>query len=138
METKFSRVKYWADVRVGIHSICVLQENLGPNQQQYYANVALKFNLKAGGINQRLPEQLGFLHNGDTMVVGIDVSHPAPKSSKSCVLLSYAFILAEWHISRDSTLETCLERTRLRIREILTLEFLSGGNAEYRGGSGKH
>ena len=75
----YARVKYWGDVRVGIHSVCVLAEKLdkGP---QYYANVALKFNLKCGGVNQLLPKQLGFLNDGDTMVVGIDVTHPAPKS----------------------------------------------------------
>lgn len=75
----YARVKYWGDVKVGIHSVCVLAENLkkGP---QYFANVALKFNLKCGGVNQLLPKQLGFLNDKDTMVVGIDVTHPAPKS----------------------------------------------------------
>ena len=75
----YARVKYWGDVRTGIHSVCVLADNLnkGPT---YYANVALKFNLKCGGINQLLPEQLGFLNEGRTIVVGIDVTHPAPKS----------------------------------------------------------
>lgn len=75
----FACVKYWGDVRVGIHSVCVLAGNLdrGPT---YYANVALKFNLKLGGVNQLLPGQLGFLNKGRTMVVGIDVTHPAPKS----------------------------------------------------------
>ena len=75
----YARVKYCGDVKTGIHSVCVLEENLekGPN---YYANVALKFNLKMGGVNQLLPSQLGFLNQGTTMVVGIDVSHPPPKS----------------------------------------------------------
>jgi len=45
------------------------------------ANIALKFNLKCGGVNQLLPAQkLGFLAQGKTMIVGIDVTHPAPKS----------------------------------------------------------
>ena len=77
----YSRVKYWGDVKVGIHSVCVLAENLDKGAQ-YYANVALKFNLKCGGVNQLLKQQLGFLNDGNTMVVGIDVAHPAPKTSK--------------------------------------------------------
>lgn len=75
----YGRVKYWGDVKAGIHSVCVLAENLDKGAQ-YYANVALKFNLKCGGVNQLLEKQLGFLNNGNTMVVGIDVAHPAPKS----------------------------------------------------------
>ena len=75
----YARVKYCGDVKTGIHSVCVLEENLKKGQN-YYANVALKFNLKMGGVNELLPGQLGFLNQGTTMVVGIDVSHPPPKS----------------------------------------------------------
>ena len=78
----YSRVKYWADIKAGIHSVCCVEKKLsrGP---QYYANIALKFNLKGGGVNQLLPDQnLGFLGQKRTMVIGIDVTHPAPKSMK--------------------------------------------------------
>ena len=47
------------------------------------ANVSLKVNLKLGGINQRLGSaDLGFLSQGNTMVVGIDVTHPRQGSMK--------------------------------------------------------
>ena len=50
-------------------------------QRQFYANIALKFNLKLGGVNHVLPDdQLGFLNRGDCMLVGIDVTHPSPGS----------------------------------------------------------
>ena len=75
----YARVKYCGDVKTGIHTVCVLEKNLKKGHN-YYANVALKFNLKMGGVNQFLPSQLGFLNQGTTMVVGIDVSHPPPKS----------------------------------------------------------
>ena len=75
----YALVKYWADVKFGIHTVCVLAQNLEKGAQ-YWANVALKFNLKRGGVNQLLTKQLDFLNEGNTMVVGIDVSHPAPKS----------------------------------------------------------
>ena len=76
----YARVKYWADVKSGIHSVCVLADKLEKGGPQYFANVALKFNLKCGGQNQLLPKALGFLNDGNTMVVGIDVTHPAPKT----------------------------------------------------------
>ena len=96
----YARVKYWGDVRTGIHSVCVLAQKLqkGP---QYYANVALKINLKMGGANQLLPQQLGFLNDENTMVVGIDVTHPAPKSmaetpSIAAVVASIDNHYAQW------------------------------------------
>lgn len=80
----YGRVKFWADVKAGIHTVCAVESKLskGPN---YYANIALKFNLKCGGVNHLLPAaKLGFLAQGTTMVVGIDVTHPAPKSMLGC------------------------------------------------------
>ena len=47
------------------------------------ANISLKVNIKLGGTNQCLyPKALGFLELGNTMVVGIDVTHPEPGSVK--------------------------------------------------------
>ena len=99
-KSTWERVKFWADVKTGIHSICVLQSNLGKGFS-YYANLALKWNLKIGGSNQLLPSQLGFLNDGDTMVVGIDVSHPAAKSmegtpSIAAVVASIDKDYAQW------------------------------------------
>ena len=48
----------------------------------YFANVLHKFNLKLGGINHTLSDaDLDILakKNKLTMVVGIDVAHPAPR-----------------------------------------------------------
>ena len=50
----------------------------------YWVNIAHKFNLKLDGINYRLPpDALGILGDGDTMVVGINVTHPTPKSMEN-------------------------------------------------------
>ena len=83
----YNRIKYWADVMIGIHTVCAVNEKVqkevakGPGGMQYFANLTLKFNLKNGGANQLLPpDKLGFLKDGDTMIVGIDVTHPAPGS----------------------------------------------------------
>lgn len=43
-----------------------------------FANIALKVNLKSGGTNHILARgDLGFLEQGKTMLVGIDVTHPS-------------------------------------------------------------
>lgn len=54
-------------------------DQLRKQDPSYFANVALKINLKLGGRNQSVsPNDLGFLRPGKTMLVGIDVTHPAP------------------------------------------------------------
>ena len=51
---------------------------LQKHDPSYSANVALKVNLKFGGTNQSISQNdLGFLRQR-TMLVGIDVTHPAP------------------------------------------------------------
>ena len=65
---------------LGIHTVCAVSSNLSKGGS-YYANLALKVNTKAGGINHVLqPQSLGFLSEGNTMVMGIDVAHPAPNN----------------------------------------------------------
>ncbi|KAI0291922.1 Piwi domain-containing protein [Multifurca ochricompacta] len=64
--------------------LCLLLEKALNNkgQEQYLANVALKLNTKLGGINHRLGrEAMGWLMEKPTILVGIDVTHPSPKSA---------------------------------------------------------
>ena len=104
---KYASVKYFADTRYGIHTVCVVDEKLAKEarQDQYMANVALKFNLKKGGINQTLPDdKLGILQKCKTMVVGIDVTHPSPDSVKGApsivgVVASVDNKLGQWPAS---------------------------------------
>ncbi|MCJ1435762.1 hypothetical protein MMC27_005137 [Xylographa pallens] len=89
----YNRIKYCGDVVHGLHTVCVVGSKFGklkPSRQtgqmepdlQYFANVALKFNLKKGGVNQSLDKsKLGIVGEGNTMVVGIDVTHPSPGSA---------------------------------------------------------
>lgn len=109
----YARVKYWGDVRTGIHSVCVLAKNLNQGLT-YYANVALKFNLKCGGVNQLLPKQLGFLNEGRTMVVGIDVTHPAPKSMIGYPSIAAMVASIDSHYGRKSSPAHFFCSSRLR------------------------
>lgn len=85
----YKHLKLLGDVRKGIHVICVVWSKLvneplrDPQHLQYFANVALKFNVHLAGTNQILPPgKLGIVDEGKTMVVGIDVTHPSPGSSE--------------------------------------------------------
>ncbi|KAI4222674.1 MAG: hypothetical protein L6R40_008558 [Gallowayella cf. fulva] len=84
-----SRLKYFGDIIVWIPHTTLISDNfvkqcrrndLGAN---YFANIMQKVNVKIGGINHVLSPEgdpLEFLTNICTMLVGIDVSHPAATS----------------------------------------------------------
>ncbi|KAF2003697.1 Piwi-domain-containing protein [Amniculicola lignicola CBS 123094] len=78
-------IKYVCDYKLGIPNICSIANKFTKEkgQMQYFANVAMKFNQKLGGINHTLsPEQFKPL-DAQTIVFGIDVTHPSPGSAES-------------------------------------------------------
>ncbi|KAI1355074.1 RNA interference and gene silencing protein [Xylaria sp. FL0043] len=84
MTVAYNHVKYVCDVKEGILNVCVLASKFSRANPQYLANVGLKFNLKLGGRNHALdPSKLGFVGQKRTIVVGIDVTHPSPGSSRN-------------------------------------------------------
>ncbi|MCJ1469025.1 hypothetical protein MMC07_007657 [Pseudocyphellaria aurata] len=99
----YSRIKFWADFRLGIHTVCSIAKKFyGHKDQAFYANIGLKFNLKMGGINQLIGEDhLGIVKEGKTMLVGIDITHPSPSSVQGApsiagVVASIDNKLAQW------------------------------------------
>lgn len=112
----YNRIKYLADVEIGIHTVCVVAEKFQNGRKTrndppgkppmpdigYYANVALKVNMKLGGVNHVVAgSKLRFVNEGKTMVVGIDVTHPSPASagnapSIAAMVASVSKDLAQW------------------------------------------
>lgn len=77
-------IKLVCDVQLGISNICSIAAKFTKEkgQIQYFANVAMKFNQKLGGINHTINlDELKPL-DATTIVVGIDVTHPSPGSSE--------------------------------------------------------
>ncbi|KAF8933946.1 Eukaryotic translation initiation factor 2C [Haplosporangium bisporale] len=67
---------------------CVLSYKIKkPNNKQYCGMLGLKINTKLGGVNNVLPEgTIPFYTSAPTMVIGADVTHPAPgETSRSSV-----------------------------------------------------
>ncbi|CAD6506115.1 BgTH12-07045 [Blumeria graminis f. sp. triticale] len=100
----YNIIKTVGDTKAGIHTVCVIGSKFTKEkgQGQYFANIALKFNLKAGGINHTIdPTKLGIISEGETMVVGLDVTHPSPGSklgtpSSVAMVASVDKVLAQW------------------------------------------
>ncbi|TVY49146.1 Protein argonaute 1B [Lachnellula occidentalis] len=100
----YNSIKNFGDTKAGINTVCVVAPKFMKEQRQdqYFGNVSLKFNLKAGGINQTLdPAKLGIISEGKTMVVGLDVTHPSPGSrdtapSVAGIVASVDKVLGQW------------------------------------------
>ena len=79
----YAGLKHLCDVYLDVHTVCVHAEKFKreKGQLQYFANVALKVNMKLGGVNHSLdPESMRWLKEKPTMLVGMDVTHPGPGS----------------------------------------------------------
>lgn len=106
----YNAIKRAGDVHCGIHTtivvatqskFCKMPPGPGIPNVQYHANVALKINLKFGGQNQVLqPQDHGFIGEGKTMLVGLDVTHPSPDSIKTAPSVSSITASIDRHLSQ--------------------------------------
>ena len=88
----YNGLKHLLDVFLKVPSVCVQVSKFRKEkgQLQYFGNVALKINMKMGGVNHKLvdppgtPPTLTWLRDPaqPTMLVGMDVTHPSPGSVK--------------------------------------------------------
>ncbi|KAG6811918.1 hypothetical protein H0H92_005249 [Tricholoma furcatifolium] len=81
----YSGIKHLCDSYLDLATVCVHSAKIRKEkgQLQYFANVALKVNMKLGGINHALDQSnMKWLTEAPTMLIGIDVTHPGPGSVK--------------------------------------------------------
>lgn len=79
----YAGLKHLCDSYLDVPTVCVHAAKIRKEkgQMQYFANVALKVNIKTGGANHTLDKEgMKWLHAAPTMLVGIDVTHPGPGS----------------------------------------------------------
>lgn len=103
----YNAVKTIADLSqsaggLGLLSACVVADKFATKGVQYFANEALKINLKLGGINHiSNSSELDLITSGKTMVCGLDVTHPSPGSLQNApsiagLVYSIDSNLAQW------------------------------------------
>src|SRR6186713_93408 len=79
----YRRIKKSCDIRFGIASQVLQAKHVINNQAQYISNVCMKINAKLGGAttvtkSTVIPKVAPKSASIPTMVIGADVSHPAP------------------------------------------------------------
>jgi len=77
-------VKFVCDCQLGVPNICNIGSKFSKEkgQMQYFANVAMKFNQKLGGVNHTVELSKLAPLDAQTIVFGIDVTHPSPGSNE--------------------------------------------------------
>ncbi|KAL9085957.1 MAG: hypothetical protein Q9165_007319 [Trypethelium subeluteriae] len=104
----YNRIKKSADCRYGVVSQCMQSLHVFKCQAQYISNVCMKFNAKLGGfttraIGVRNHEKFGSF-NKATLIVGADVSHPAPGAdiaSTACMTFSTNLLCTRYAAAID-------------------------------------
>ncbi|KAL1794479.1 hypothetical protein ACET3X_007900 [Alternaria dauci] len=71
------------DLKYGIRSVCCVGTKFANKSEQYFANVAMKFNQKLGGVNHIVDIKRMAPLDAQTIIFGIDVTHPSPGSSET-------------------------------------------------------
>jgi eukaryotic translation initiation factor 2C len=84
----YAGIKHLCDSYLDVATVCVHSSKIRKEkgQLQYFANVALKLNMKMGGVNHGLDARsMAWFQQSPTMLVGMDVTHPGPGSAKGTV-----------------------------------------------------
>ncbi|GAB7346160.1 hypothetical protein MBLNU457_4905t1 [Dothideomycetes sp. NU457] len=81
----YGRIKKSCECRFGVVSQCVQYQQVQKCQAQYISNVLMKFNAKLGGSTARAvgPTTAQGIFREPTMIVGVDISHPAPSGQSA-------------------------------------------------------
>ncbi|KAJ7052794.1 argonaute-like protein [Mycena amicta] len=99
----YSGIKHLCDSYLDIATVCVHAAKVRKEkgQLQYFANVALKVNMKTGGVNHGLdPQSMAWLKQKPTMLVGIDVTHPGPGSVKGTPSIAAVVASVDQHFAQ--------------------------------------
>ncbi|KAK0493436.1 argonaute-like protein [Armillaria luteobubalina] len=106
----YTAVKHCGDIKRGVPNQCLRVGKCWRAREQYWANVAMKINVKLGGVNV-IPDPSSAPIISDprqpTIVMGADVMHPAPGSQTP----SYAAVVA----SIDSHGARYITRTAIQL-----------------------
>ncbi|KAH7395607.1 eukaryotic translation initiation factor-like protein 2C 2 [Cadophora sp. MPI-SDFR-AT-0126] len=87
----YERLKKNSECRFAMMSQCLNVAHVNKAQPQYCSNVCMKVNAKLGGTTSKVVTPKGFFTR-PTMIIGADVSHPAPGSpqaSMAAVTMSF-------------------------------------------------
>ncbi|CAG8681311.1 7007_t:CDS:2, partial [Acaulospora colombiana] len=82
----YGSIKFASDTVLGVATQCVQGKHIYQPKKQYCANVCLKINVKLGGMNSYIkPNLVPFITDKPSILMGADVTHPGPGSTKPSI-----------------------------------------------------
>jgi eukaryotic translation initiation factor 2C len=88
----YAEIKRVSDTVIGVATQCVQNRYIRQTKKQYCANVCLKINVKLGGMNSFIdPTQIPFISDRPTILMGADVTHPAPGPGNFILFILFFF-----------------------------------------------
>ncbi|CAD6580475.1 MAG: hypothetical protein CYPHOPRED_001225 [Cyphobasidiales sp. Tagirdzhanova-0007] len=112
----YGAIKHIGEVALGVATQNMLIQKARNAKPTYYANVALKVNVKLEGVNQTIQDGPQGFKEKPTIVFGADVTHPGPGS----MLPSIAAIVASHDLQGTSwTTQTRVQKGGIEIIEDL-------------------
>jgi hypothetical protein len=126
----YARIKYYGDVKYGIHTINAVGSKIQKPQGQpmFFGNLALKFNVKGGGVSHDVANTLMGPVGNNTILFGIDVTHPSPGSAETapsiaCVVANTNATLFHWpgSIRTQKSRQEMVDNLKLMVLERLDL-----------------
>ena len=128
----YGEVKRCSDTVIGLPTQCMQVKHLRRPNKQYCANLALKINVKCGGVNSHLGNQMPFIHEKPTMVLGANVTHPGigdrEKPSIAAVVASMDIKLSRYAAAvrvQDSRQELIVEIRQMFKEHVETFQKLN-------------
>ncbi|KAI0529001.1 hypothetical protein KFK09_001546 [Dendrobium nobile] len=124
----YGNLKRICETQIGLVSQCCLVKYVFKRSRAYLANVALKINVKVGGTNTELGDNLSkflpVVENKPTIIFGADVTHPQPGDVSSP---SIAAVVAsqDWPNITKYAARVCAQAHRKELIE--NLQIGSGG-----------
>lgn len=129
----YSRIKLHGDVNCGVHTVNAVGRKFqkfkdqGSQQLQFIGNLALKMNVKGGGVSHVVPDTLKGPVDYNTMLLGIDVTHPSPGShetapSIACAVANTDSSLFHWpgsirpQTGRQEMVDSLIEMVKERLK----------------------
>ncbi|GAO47878.1 hypothetical protein G7K_2074-t1 [Saitoella complicata NRRL Y-17804] len=110
----YGEIKRVCDIELGVASQVLQGKHVMQAKPQYCANVVMKWNCKLGGVNVVLgPGGLPLDAKEPTILLGADVSHPSPGSSKP----SFATVTGSTDL--QATKYAAVSRTQARRQELV-------------------
>ncbi|KAF9392685.1 hypothetical protein BGX21_010951, partial [Mortierella sp. AD011] len=124
----YSSIKTYCETthKTGVMTQCALSKNFFRVNKQYCGNLGLKINAKLGGVNSCLVKNsIPWLTQEPSMIIGADVTHPAPGETRPSVVAvvasmdSYSFRYSGRIKVQDSRVEV-IEGLKTLVYELLT------------------